>query len=90
MLIEDPALDRFIDGLRPGMRLKGRIVLCLGNHRYLLRIQGFNLVMYSTFYFDRFDEVVVSVERTRPRLKVRLKKRVAQGKNNPYSADIWV
>ncbi len=90
LLVEDPALNRFLSRLRPGMQLKARIVLCLGNGRYLMRIQGFNLVMHSHFRFNRFDEVVVRVEQTQPKLKVRLNRRIRAGEAGRLVTDVWI
>lgn len=75
LVIEDPGLSQLFQKLRIGTRLKARIVLSLGNGRYLMRIRGYNLVMASKIPFQRFEELLVEVRRLRPRLNVTVIKR---------------
>lgn len=58
--------------LEEGSVLNARIVLCLGEKKYLLRFLGGNYIMQSELDFDRFDEVQVSVEKTEPQLQLRI------------------
>jgi hypothetical protein len=54
--------------LKKESSVKGRIVLCLGDNRYLLRIFGYNLVMKTRLNFERFDEVKLIVKQAEPNL----------------------
>ncbi len=78
LIIEDPGINRLLRRLHPGVKLKARVVLPLAAGRYLLRIQGYNLVMSSRLKFERFDEVLVKVQRTRPKLLLKLVRRLSQ------------
>ena len=77
MIIEDPGLNRMLRRLHPGSKLKARVVLPLGQGRYLLRIQGYNLLMSSPLKFERFDEVLVKVQRRQPKLLLKLLRRLS-------------
>lgn len=54
--------------LKKESNVTGRIVLCLGENKYLLRIFGYNLVMKSRLSFERFDEVKLKVKQVEPNL----------------------
>jgi len=83
LVIEDPGLSQLFHKLRIGTRLKARIVLGLGNGRYLMRIRGYNLVMTSKISFSRFEELIVEVRRLRPRLNVSVLQRSAPVEKYP-------
>jgi len=72
VFVQDDGLSRMFRRLKKGMRIKSRIVLVLSPNRYVLRIQGYNLVMESHLSFNRLDEIWVEVQQVRPKLKVRL------------------
>ena len=55
-----------------GKKLSARVVLVLSKDKFLLRFLGNNYIMESTMPFERFDEVVVSVEETDPMLKLKI------------------
>lgn len=55
-----------------GNILKGRIVLCLKDNKYLLRFLGNNFLMYSPLKFERKDEVFLRVENTDPKLQFKI------------------
>lgn len=57
---------------KKGQILDARIILCLGDHKYLLRFLGSNYVMESKLSFKRFAEVKVEVEETEPKLKLKM------------------
>ena len=81
--IEDPGVNRLLDRLQEGMRIKSRIVFVLDDNRYLLRIHGYNLIMQSKLKFERLEEIMIEVYKTKPKLKLRLLK--ASGKNKDNS-----
>jgi hypothetical protein len=66
-------LDNLIRRLKEGMRLKGRIVKCLGDNRYLLRIWGYNILTESEQRFEPLEEVSLTVRQVRPHLTFKLK-----------------
>lgn len=68
----EKSLDQLIRRLERGKRIKARIVLCINEHTYLLRIFGYNMICRSDSKFNRFDEVEVEVVQTEPRLGLRL------------------
>ena len=83
VFIEDPGVNRLLDRLKKGMLLKSRIVLELDNNRYLLRIQGRNLIMQSKLNFNRSEELWIEVQEAKPKLKLRLvKKEKRTNRNN--------
>ncbi len=55
-----------------GTKLKARIVLVLSTNSFLIRFLGNNYIMKSKMPFERFDEVIVSVEETEPLLKLKI------------------
>lgn len=61
-------LDNLLRRLRKGMRLQGRIIECLENNRYLLRIQGYNILTCSEQLFQKFDEIQLTVIEIKPHL----------------------
>ncbi len=61
-------LDNLLRRLRKGMNLSGRIIECLENNRYLLRIQGYNILTYSEQLFQKFDEIQLTVIELEPHL----------------------
>lgn len=65
-------IENLKDKLEKGTTLQARIILDLGNKKYLLRFQGGNYIMESDLHFVRFDEVLVSVEAIEPKLKLRI------------------
>ena len=83
VFIEDPGVNRLLDRLQEGMRIKSRIVFVLDDNRYLLRIHGYNLIMQSKLKFERLEEIMIEVYKTKPKLKLRLLK--ASGKNKDNS-----
>jgi len=58
--------------LKKGAILKGRIVLCLKENRYLLRFLGNNFMMFSPLKFERKDEVRLRVEAVEPKLQFKI------------------
>ncbi|MEA3286019.1 MAG: hypothetical protein U9Q77_01400 [Candidatus Marinimicrobia bacterium] len=62
-----------MDRLQPGMELDGRIVEVLGNHIYILRIWGNNILTESNHTFNKLDEVVLSVRAVKPKLVFNLR-----------------
>lgn len=79
-------LNELMRRLQKGQVVRARIVYCLGQNRYLLRIYGYNMIMESPLPFERFDEASVIVERLYPRFSLRLlekkEKRNNDGKTN--------
>ena len=69
--------------LKKGARVSSRIVLKLDEYRYVLRIYGINLVMQSKVKFNRFDEVELLVEKTKPKLKMSIVGKI----NNPKAVN---
>ncbi|MDP8241022.1 MAG: hypothetical protein P9X24_18175 [Candidatus Hatepunaea meridiana] len=61
-------LENLIKRLEKGTILKGRIVDCASENRYLLRIWGYNILTESKKRFNKFDEVHLIVEETTPHL----------------------
>ncbi|MCD6441550.1 MAG: hypothetical protein J7L86_07205 [Candidatus Marinimicrobia bacterium] len=61
-------LDNLLRRLRKGMKLSGRIIECLENNRYLLRIWGYNILTYSEQLFQKFDEIQLTVIEIEPHL----------------------
>jgi len=61
-------LDNLLRRLRKGMKLSGRIIECLENNRYLLRIQGYNILTCSEQLFQKFDEIQLTVIEIEPHL----------------------
>ena len=72
LVIEDPGIGRVINKLRKGMHIKSRIVLKLGERHYALRLFGYNLLMESGLAFARFDEILIRVQKVRPKLVLKL------------------
>ena len=72
--IEDTSVARLFKRLHRGMRIKSRIVLVLDGNRYLLRIQGRNMLMQSSLSFKRKEEIWIEVKAIRPKLQLRLLK----------------
>lgn len=70
-IIED-GLEQLFGRLEKGMIVKARIVYCLGQNQYLLRIYGYNMVMQSNYPFNRFDEVNIMIKQITPRLIVQM------------------
>jgi hypothetical protein len=58
--------------LEKGKKIDARIVLVLSKSKFLIRFLGNNYIMHSTMKFERFDEVIVSVEETEPLLKLKI------------------
>jgi hypothetical protein len=73
--------------LRKGQVIDARIVLCLSDHKYLLRIYGYNLVMESRLSFNRFDEVRVQVNRVWPKLELSLRRKTEKDTEAGLSAN---
>ena len=85
LVIEDPGLGRIINKLRKGMLIKSRIVLKLADRHYALRLFGHNLLMESGLSFERFDELLIKVQKVRPKLVLkllRLKRSVSENRSN--------
>lgn len=75
VVVPDPGVSRLLDRLKKGQLIKSRIVLVLEDNRYLLRIHGYNLIMESALKFKRKEEILIEVQQTRPKLKLRLVKK---------------
>jgi len=84
------SLDQLIKRLTPGRIVRARIVLCLSDNRYLLRIFGYNMVTKSEYDFNRFDEADVEVLETEPRLKLRIAKRTTSGRKTNSGTDLVI
>jgi len=76
--------------LEKGVILQARIILDIGDKKYLLRFQGGNYIMESDLRFERFDEVLVSVEATEPKLKLKILPPPRKKNNNSGQMDILV
>lgn len=61
-------LEEFTSRLKEGMVLKGKIIRCLGDNKYLLRIWGYNMLTESCFSFNELDKISVAVKEIKPRL----------------------
>lgn len=59
-------LDMFINRIKKGMVLRGRIIDRLGEDRYLLRVWGYNILTESQSAFAPFDEIKLVVKETNP------------------------
>ncbi|HED11104.1 MAG TPA: hypothetical protein ENJ10_10485 [Caldithrix abyssi] len=70
----DTDISALKDKVKPGDTIKARIVLDLGENKYVLRFYGYNYIMESHIKFNRFDEVTLDVEATDPRLKLKIRK----------------
>ncbi len=70
----DTDISALKDKVKPGDTIKARIVLDLGENKYVLRFYGYNYIMESHIDFKRFDEVALEVEATEPRFKLRIRK----------------
>lgn len=71
-VVDGKNLDQLLRRLWEGMVLQGRIVLCLGSNRYLLRIWGYNLVMESARAFMRHEEFNIQIIKLTPRLELKI------------------
>ncbi len=69
----DTDISALRDRLKKGDSIKARIVLDLGENKYVLRFYGYNYIMESHIEFKRFDEVTLEVEAIDPRLKLRIR-----------------
>ena len=87
-------LDNLLRRLKKGMQLRGRIVDCLGENKYLLRIWGYNILTESKQSFQRQDEILLIVREVEPRLILDLipdKQSRGNGVNtNRYQTNILV
>jgi len=63
-----PGLERFIDRLKPGMELDGRIVDVLNDNTVILRVWGNNILTETNHVFQKYDEVILHVRATQPQL----------------------
>lgn len=70
--VEDYDVENLFHRLENGKIIRTRIVYCLGENKYLLRIYGYNLVMKSNVKFNRFDEVDVQIKQVSPKLIVQV------------------
>ena len=61
-------LENLLRCLKKGMRLQGRIIDCLEDNRYLLRIRGYNILTYSEQLLNIFDDVHLKVVEVEPHL----------------------
>lgn len=71
LIVEDD-LNELLMRLNQGMRLNGRIVDELGEHLFILRVWGYNMVMESAYDFNRFDEVQLLVKQVSPDFQLEL------------------
>jgi len=62
------SLENLLRCLKKGMRLQGRIIDCLEDNRYLLRIRGYNILTYSEQIFEKFDDIGLVVIEVKPHL----------------------
>ncbi len=70
--IVDGDLQPLLRRLKKGALVPARIVLCLPENKYLLRIMGNNLVMKSRLPFKKFDEFYLRVKRLNPFLEMEM------------------
>ena len=68
--IVEANIQNLQDRLEKGQILDGKIVFCMENNLYLLRILGQNLIMESRFNFNRFENVKVKVKKLSPKLEL--------------------
>ena len=68
--IVETDIQNLQDRLEKDQILDGRIVLCMENNLYLLRILGQNLIMKSRLNFNRFENVKVKVKKLTPKLEL--------------------
>ncbi len=61
-------LNELLKRLKKGMQVKGRIIDCLGQNKYLLRIWGYNILTESKQSFQKFDEIQLTVREVKPNL----------------------
>ena len=80
-----PGLEKVVDRLKPGMDLNGRIVDTLGQGIFILRILGNNILTESSYPFKRFDEVVLHVQATLPKLVFTLRPANMKGGSGIYA-----
>ncbi|MFH1851021.1 MAG: hypothetical protein ABIA75_01610 [Candidatus Neomarinimicrobiota bacterium] len=66
----DGDLNDLLKRLEPGMVLNGRIVDCLGDDKYILRIWGYNVLTQSHYSFQRFDEIELVVKKVQPEFEL--------------------
>ncbi len=63
-----PGLEKFIDRLKPGMNLEGRIINILADNIVVLRVWGNNILTESNYPFKKYDEIILHVQTVRPKL----------------------
>lgn len=73
MICEIGDLNKLARDLDSGMEVNGRIVQCVGDNLYLLRVRGFNIITESLYPFDRFDEVRLIVKSVDPQFVFQIK-----------------
>lgn len=66
----EPDARELAEGLAPGMRIPGRIVLVLEEGRYVLRIRNRNIVMASPLRFQRLQDIELEVRQVHPELRL--------------------
>ncbi len=81
-----PGLEKFIDRLQPGMELEGRIVEAVGDHTFILRIWGNNILTESHYPFKKFDEVILLVRSIKPKLIFSLRPNTPSDPEGPLYA----
>ena len=67
------SLDELMRRLRPGMKVRARIVDCLEHGTYILRVWGYNMISESNYPFNRFEEVELEVKEVNPKMVFALK-----------------
>ena len=70
--VVDGDLQPLLRRLKKGALVPARIVLCLPENKYLLRIMGNNLVMKSRLPFKKFDEFYLRVKKLDPYLEMEI------------------
>lgn len=60
--------------LTKGMKLKGRIIDCPKENRYILRIWGYNIYTESKKHFSKYDNIDLRVKEIEPELVFDLKR----------------
>lgn len=70
--IVEGGLENLLSRLKKGMRLQGRIIDCLGDNRYLLRIRGYNILTSSEQIFEKSDDISLGVVEVEPHLVLNL------------------
>ncbi len=81
-------LQELLKRLKKGMKVNGRILDKISDHRYIIRIFGYNLLTESEAVFNVKDEVTLTVLEVEPHLTLNIAYR--RKKNDNSVMDIIV